>query len=158
MVPLQKAAGDELAQRLLLKARHGAGCVHRPIARRQLFGQHHETQTQTGRERPRKGVHIDDLPPAVHRAQSRRARAGKAELTVVIVLQNITARLARPAQQRFPLAGLHLLARRKLMGRGNVGRAPRRFDTVRARRWPRLKAGVGAIRAPLTTRMHRTRE
>ena len=122
-MPLQKAASDELAQRLLLKAGHCAGRVHRPIARRQLFGQHHETQTQTGRERPRKGVHIDDLPPAVHRAQSRRARAGKAELTVVIVLQNITARLARPAQQRFPLAGLHLLARRKLMGRGNVGRA-----------------------------------
>ena len=163
-MPLQKAARDELAQRLLLKPRHGAGRVHRSIARRQLLRQHHEAQAQTGRERPRKRVHVDDLPPAVHGAQRGRARAGEAEFAIVIVLQNIAARLPRPAQKRRPLAGLHLLARRELMRRGDVGRAraaPVQFAHVnrpagkRGRRNPRAADHQNAPNARIAGVFHR---
>ena len=122
-MPLQIAARDKLAQGFLLKSRHSACRVHRAVTRHKLVGQHHKTQAQTRRKRPRKRVHIDDLTAAVHRAQGGRVSAAEAELTVVIILKDIAAGLSCPAQKRLALTGLHLLAGRKLMGRGDIRRA-----------------------------------
>ena len=122
-MPLQIAACDKLAQGFLFKARNGTRRVHRAIARHKLHRQNHEAQAQSRRKRPRKRVHIDDLTAALHRAESRRVGTAEAKLAVVVVLQNIATGFPRPAKQRFALTGLHLLAGRKLMGRGDIRRA-----------------------------------
>ena len=97
--------------------------MHRAVAPHQRVRQRHEAQAQAGRQRPCEGVHVDHLAAAVHRAQRRGAPAGKAELAVVIVLQDVAARLPRPAQQRRALIGAHLLAHGELARRRHIRRA-----------------------------------
>ena len=96
------AAGEELGQGVLLEGGDGAGVKAQllPEVRQQAAGQDHEADTYGGGDGLGKGVEIDHLLAAVDGEQGGDGTAYKAELAVVIVLQDDPRRdLLRPAQQ-----------------------------------------------------------
>ena len=105
------ALGQKAAESLLLKAADGVGVAaeHRLVLPQKAHGQHHAGDTDTGSQALGKGAEIDHRAPAAPHALEAGQRPGiKAELRVVVVLQDVPPRpLPGPPQQLGPPGHRH---------------------------------------------------
>ena len=128
------AAGQEPGQHVLVQGRHRAGVeVQLPaVALQQPGRQHHEPHPHGGGDGLGEGVHIHHPPGGIDALERGDGPAGKAEFTVVVVLDDDAVRPLRPPQQGLPPADGGHQPGGVVVGRGEVDRAgPRRIQRLR---------------------------
>ncbi|MCY1551851.1 hypothetical protein D9M68_882110 [compost metagenome] len=95
---------------------------------RERLGQHQVADAQARVQGLAEGTHIDDGRVGLQPQQRGDGPTGKAELAVVVVLDDPTAALARHRQQLPPAGQRHDRAQRILVRGGNKNEARRRGD------------------------------